>query len=223
MIAWRVFPLLFLVGFSVTALADAVEYALRPARGLVIYKEHDFASDKTAVLLEYLTFQVHDKVTYLVTPDGKRLTVPARGSNVFLLPYPGKGEATPREALVVLAYADEKFPQFHSHIHALQKAWSHEAKRPAAHIQEELAAREKNQGLGAAFIKWLKSLTPQLPPLKLPPSPLEPMPTEAAGRKPEPERKDPSEEGQSGETDSLGLEGNLKKIKEFYELQKTLE
>ncbi|MFZ4683586.1 MAG: hypothetical protein ACOYMS_13850, partial [Terrimicrobiaceae bacterium] len=131
---------IFLLALAVTSMLQGADpdYAKLPARGLAIYKPHDSASDKTAMLIEYRSFTARDRVSYLITAEGSRLTIPVRGSSLLLLPYPGKGEATPQEALAVIEYAESRFPAYRGNIRPLKAAWIKESARPVAEIQKEV-------------------------------------------------------------------------------------
>ena len=204
-----------LAGTGLLHAADP-EYAKSPARGLAIYKPHDSASDKTAMLIEYRSFTARERVSYLITANGSRLTIPVRGSGLLLLPYPGKGEATPQEALAVIEYAEARFPAYRGNIRPLKAAWIKESARPAAGILKEVAAREKNKEASATFFDWLKSLTPKRPGPQIPPSPL-------AGPDKTSKAEEKSEASGTAEPDPLDLKGNLKKIQEFYRTSQILE
>jgi len=208
-------PLIVLFG---SALAQAAEtnYALRPARGLAIYQKNNSLSDSTAVLIEYLSFKAHDRVSYLITVKGNRLTIPVRGASLLLLPYPGKGEASPAEAMAVIEYAQDRYPQYRAHIRPLKAAWLKESTRPAEEIQKEIAVREKNKDIGAAFVGWLKSLTPSQPPPKLPPSPLKSPELRKPSEPKAPVENSQPEENGSAQPNPLDVKGNFEKLKDYY-------
>jgi hypothetical protein len=226
--------LVFLSGLA-GLLAKDIDYASRPARGLAIYKKNDFASDNSAILLEYRAFTAHDRVSYLVTAGGTRLTIPVRGSSLLLIPYPGKGEATPQQALAVIEFTNARYPKYRAHLAPLKAAWRKEAERPASEIQKEVALREKNKQTGLAFVEWLKSLSSNLPPLKIPPSLLD-------GARPGQVAKSAETEGAKGakgikgikeseeaevekstEPDPQDFKANLKLIQEAYKALNALE
>ena len=216
--------LLALVGAGLLQAADP-GYATSSARGLAIYKPHDTASDDTAILIEYRSFTAHDRISYLITAGGTRLTVPLRGASLLLLPYPGKGEATPQEALAVIAYAESRYPAYRAHIRPLKAAWIKESARPTAEIQKEVAAREKNKETSATFLGWLKSLTPRRPPPEIPPSPLGTPKVAASNtaKKTEAPEKPAEPAAATGEANPLDLKANLRKIQEFYGASQSLE
>ena len=76
-----------LAGTGLLHAADP-EYAKSPARGLAIYKPHDSASDKTAMLIEYRSFTARERVSYLITANGSRLAGPDKTAKA-----PEKSEA----------------------------------------------------------------------------------------------------------------------------------
>jgi len=143
--------------------AENIDYKLRSARGLAIYKDHAFASDKTAELFEYTEHREFPRVTYVTTANHARITVPAKNAEVFLLPYPGKGEATPQQAIAVLNLAQERFPQYEAQIRPLRIAWIRESRRNPTEIAQEIDEREGNRTLGESFIRWLQGLFPPRP------------------------------------------------------------
>lgn len=212
----HILQLLALVLCVSAAHAAEEGYASRPARGLAIYKQHEFASDNTAVLIEYKAFQAHDRVSYLITASGARLTIPMRSAGLLLLPYPGKGEATPQEALAVLEYARLRYPKYNAHILPLIASWKKEAARPASEIQSEVATREKNKETGLAFVAWLRSLVPSQPPPKIPESPLKSAELGATSRKKETPPRD-------GAADPTDFKSNLETIKEYFGTVKKME
>lgn len=208
------FVFMLLLGTAVVQAGD-VDYAQRPARGLAIYKEHAFASDSTAVLFEYSSFKAHDQVSYLVTSKGTKLTIPIRGTELLLLPYPGKGEATPQEALAALNYAEERYPTYRDYVKPLKVAWRKEAARPPTELERELEDREKNKESANSFVEWLKGLAPRPEPPKIPPSMLD-----APKKAPQTSSTDESEQP---ELNPLDLKGNLQKIREFYQAAPEVE
>lgn len=185
------------------------DYSHRPAMGLAIYKAHDFAADKTAHLLEYRNFSQFPAVTIVTTAGGARLTIPARSAEVILIPYPGRGDATPDEALAVIEVATPRFPQFRRHLRPLQAAWIAEQRRPPASIAAEIADRENRRSIGESFISWVRQTWPQRPPPTLPPSPFEPMTTDRPAKPAAPEEEPATEES------SLDLERNLELIQQY--------
>lgn len=223
----RIKLLIFLVAVSAIStvpLPAANPYASRTARGFAIYKANAFQSDNSAVIVEYLTHQDYPALTVFHTASGQRITVPMTKSEVMFLPYPGKGEATPEDALAVINLARDRFPQFREHYLALTRAWRDEARRPRADIEADLARRAKNKSTGDGFGAWLRSLSPKQPPPKLPKSPLGNAESDAAQ-----DKKSSGSEQTAKPADSTsssgtnGLQQNLETIKQFYEMQKQLE
>lgn len=196
--------------------AKEIDYASSLARGLAIYKKHDFASDNSALLFEYRTFAAHDRVSYLITSAGNRITIPIRGTSLLLIPYPGKGEATPQQAIAVIELARTRYPQYQTHLAKLQVAWEKEADRPASEIQKEITTREKNKETGFAFIEWLKGLSSNLPPLKIAPSLLDGEWTGQEVKSADPEKTEGDEAETNTEPDPQDLKGNLKHIQDAY-------
>lgn len=223
----RIKLLIFLVALSAisaVSLSAANPYASRTARGIAIYKANAFQSDDSAVIVEYLTHQDYPALTVFHTASGQRVTVPMTKSEVMFLPYPGKGEATPEDALVVINMARTRFPQFRDHYLALTRAWRDEARRPRAEIEADLARRAKNKSTGDGFGAWLRSLSPKLPPPKLPKSPLGNAESDAAKDKESSggdQTAKPADSASS--TGTTDLQRNLETIKQFYEMQKQLE
>lgn len=182
----------------------------RAARGMVIYKPSGFRPDTTAVLLEYLGQENHERVTYFLTMKGRRIAVIPGRSEVIFLPYPGRGEATPDQAFALLALARERFPQFGSHYILYQRAWRDEARRPPAEIAAEISRRTKNEQAARDFAGWVRSLFPKLAPPDLPPNPL------TAGKAPPPSA--PEAVGPQPEREEQDLESTLRQLQDFYRL-----
>lgn len=198
------YSLLCVVFVLAGQLQAAPDYSLRPAMGLAIYKQHDFAADKTAHLLEYRNFSQFPAVTILTTARGARLTIPARSAEVIIIPYPGRGDATPDEALAVIEVSAPRFPQFRKHLRPLKAAWIAEQRRPPASIAADVADRENRRSISESFITWVRQTWPQLPPPTLPPNPFEPITTDRPVKPPAPE-----------EEPSLDLERNLELIQQY--------
>ena len=178
-------------------------YDKNPARGLAIYKPSLFAADSTAQITEYLSYKSQDTVTYLITANGNRLTIPTRTADLLILPYPGRGELEPEAALVMLSVAESRFPQYRPVVAPLRTAWLEESKRPGAEIAEEMRRRQKNQSIAQRVTALWNSVTkPARKPV------LEPAPVASATPV------------QSGDEDlkpkPAELEKNLKIIKEYY-------
>ncbi len=207
---------------SAASLAAGDPYASRTARGIAIYKANAFQSDNSAVIVEYLTHQDYNALTVFHTASGQRITVPMAKSEVMFLPYPGKGEATPEDALVVINVARARFPQFRDHYLALTRAWRNEARRPRTEIEADLARRSKNKAAGDGFGAWLRSLSPKLPPPKLPKSPLGDAESDAAKGN-DASGNDQAAESTGSSAGTSDLQRNLETIKQFYEIQKQLE
>ncbi len=177
-------------------------YTRNPARGLAIYKPNTFQKDNAAQITEYRTHQSLASVTYIVTMDGARLTIPAKTADVVILPYPGRGEAQPEEALATLSLAEYRFPQFQSLLIPLKAAWMQEAKRPRKQIDDEIQSRRENQSIaGRVGAFWNSLMKPNFKPTPSPspkPSPVIAKVTESP-LQPSPD-----------------LHKNLKTINEFY-------
>lgn len=185
-------------------------YALRDGRGLAIYQKHAYASPKTAIVIEYATYTVYPNVTQLLTSGGKRLTVDARrGGYLVLVPYPGKGEATPEEALAVLSVAEKQFPQFAAYYKPLRRAWVREKAIAREIVEGEIAKREEERRIGESFVEWVKTLMPKRQP-EIPPSLLDGKPKAA------PSASDEADD-QAGKDSARSLEENLQTIREYYE------
>lgn len=194
-----------LVAISVTTapglLSAKDPYAGNPARGLAIYKPSSFASDSTARVTEYMSYKSHDTVTYLITPDGGRLTVPTETADLIILPYPGRGELQPEAALGIISVAESRFPQYRPVIDPLKAAWVEESKRPRAEIAGEIRKRQQNQSIAQKAAELWNSVTkPARKPTASPTASATPV--------------------QSGDTDlkpkPAELEKNLKTIEEYY-------
>jgi len=220
---WLRFPLAILLTAGLQA--GEMNYADNPARGLAIYKQFGSASDETAVLLEYMSYKVYDHVTYLVTPKGNRLTIPANSSELYLLPYPGKGEATPREAMAVIDVARKRFPRFDANLEPLKTAWKHEAARPANQVAAEIAARDRNNQASGDAIARIRNAPSALPSVTPPPSLLQPAAPQSslASPTPAPAEAAPVSSPEPAETPSTDLDDNLQKLKQFYDLGKSLQ
>lgn len=202
--------------------ASGEDYRSRTARGLAIYKDHAFASDKTAELFEYVEHREFHAVTYITTTRGNKITVPVKNAEVFFLPYPGKGEATPEQAIAIIDLTQERFPQYAPQIRPLRAAWLREGRRDPAQISKEMDERESNRTLGESFARWLKGLFPPRP-FTPSPSPLDP-PKKAAPPQEE-TQPEPAPESQSGKKDAekSDFDSNMDKIKEYYDASKTLQ
>ena len=177
-------------------------YSDYPARGLAIYKPSLFGSDSTARITEYLGYKSHDTVTYLITPDGGRLTVPTETADLLILPYPGRGELQPEAALGMISVAESRFPQYRPVIDPLKAAWVEESKRPRAEIAGEIQKRQQNESIAQKAAALWNSVT-------------------KPARKPLPEPAVSATPVQSGDTDlkpkPAELEKNLKIIKEYFQ------
>ena len=180
------------------------------ARGMVIFKPSAFRPDSTAVLLEYLGQENHEKVTYFLTMKGRRIAVIPGRSEVLFLPYPGRGEATPEQAFALLELARERFPQYGSHYILYHRAWREEARRPQAEVAAEISRRRTNEQSARDFAGWVRSLFPKLPPPELPPNPL------AEAHTPPAPAREP--DGREAEADSQGLDTTLRQLQDFYRL-----
>lgn len=187
---------IFLLLSSHSLYSSETPYAKNPARGLVIYKPHAFQSDASANIAEYLGYQIHDTVTYVATVDHRRITLPATRSDVLLLPYPGRGEALPEDALPVISVAEHRFPQFHPLLIPLKSAWLQEARRPREELVEEVHSRQQNRSLVEKFSDLWRIVTN--PPRNKP----QPSPTPAASASPSQRPTD--------------LDKNLKIISDYY-------
>lgn len=214
------------LGLSISTLcAQETDYASRNGRGLAIYQKNTFASADTAVLIEYSTFKVYPNVTYLRTPTGDRLTIDARrGGDLLMIPYPGKGEATPEEALAVLAVAQQRYPKFGLHFKALKKAWQKESKAPREIVEAEIVKREQNKMMGESFVEWVKGLFPKRAPQALPPSLLGPAPrTSNLPKQSEPETTPAPEAAETTPAKKNNVHEDLDLIKKYYETSKEIE
>ena len=193
------------------ALSAQDAYATNPARGLAIYKPNLLASDNTARITEYLSHTSHETVTYVLTPNGNRLTIPTRTADLLILPYPGRGELQPEAALVVLSVADSRFPQYRPILLPLKAAWVEEAKRPRKEIDEEILRRQQNQTIAQRMSNLWRSITqPKRKPAAAP-DPVAPAaaPVQSAADvslKPKPEE----------------LQKNLKLIQDYYQTAEKL-
>lgn len=187
------------------------------ARGLAIYKSSAFRPDSAAVLLEYLSQKNHPRVTYFLTPKGRRITVSAGKAEVLFLPYPGQGEATPEQAFALLAIARKRFPQFQTHYAQYDRAWRQEAKRPAAQIAAEISRRQANESSASDFAEGVREAQPRREPPDLPKNPLGPTRLNPA---PTPAPEPPAE---TTEPEPQDLEGSLKKLEDFYRLSGQLQ
>ena len=180
-------------------------YAGSPGRGLAIYKPNLIQADASARITEYLSHSSHGTVTYILTPNGNRLTIPTRTADLLILPYPGRGELQPEAALVMLSVADSRFPQYRPLLLPLKAAWVEEAKRPRKEIDEEILKRQQNQTIAQRMSNLWKSVTkPARKPAPAPAAAPASTPAQNAGDvslKPKPE----------------DLQKNLKLIQEFYQ------
>jgi len=152
--AGGIFLLLLLSGHPLHSSENP--YAKTPARGLAIYKPQTFQSDASANIVEYIGYQIHDTVTYVATADHRRITLPTTRSDVLLLPYPGRGEALPEDALTVISVAEHRFPQFRPLLIPLKSSWLREAQRPRGEIEKEISARQQNRSLAGKFANLWK-------------------------------------------------------------------
>ncbi len=177
-------------------------YAEYPARGLAIYKPSLIASDTSAKITEYLGYQSHETVTYLITPDGSRLTVPTRTADLVILPYPGRGELQPEAALLIISVAESRFPQYRPVISPLRAAWIQESKRPRDKIAEEIQQHQENQSIAQKMTALWNSVTkPAHKPVPEPAAAATPVQIGDQSLKPNPAE----------------LEKNLKIIKDYYQ------
>ena len=177
-------------------------YAGYSARGLAIYKPSLFASDSSARITEYLGYKSQDTVTYLITLDGGRLTLPTRTSDLLILPYPGRGELQPEAALLIISVAESRFPQYRPVIAPLRAAWVEESKRHPAAIAEEIQKRQQNQSIAQRAAGLWNSVTkPSRKPGSAPVAAATPVQSGDEDIKPKPAE----------------LEKNLKIIKEYYQ------
>jgi hypothetical protein len=209
----QLFPLLrsLISGGAVVALALVVgtgvlsaknPYAEYPARGLAIYKPSLIAADTSARITEYLGYQSYETVTYLITPDGSRLTVPTRTADLLILPYPGRGELQPEAALLIISVAESRFPQYRQLIAPLRAAWVQESKRPRAKIAEEIQQHQENQSIAQKMTALWNSVTkPAHKPVPEPAAAATPVQIGDQTLKPNPAE----------------LEKNLKIIKDYYQ------
>lgn len=181
-------------------------YARNPAKGLAIYKASLAASDSTARITEFLGYRSEEAVTYLVAPNGARLTIPTRTSDLLLIPYPGRGELQPEAALMVISVADSRFPQYRPVLAPLKSAWIEESKRPRPEIAEEICKRQQNRSLAQKAGDLWNSITK--PARKPAPSPT---PKPAASTTPAPA-------GDENLTPKpADLQKNLRLIKDYYQ------
>ncbi|MFZ4774210.1 MAG: hypothetical protein ACOYM3_02535 [Terrimicrobiaceae bacterium] len=194
--------LALLAALSPSSLRGDDAYTRNPARGLAIYKPNSFQKDASAQITEYRSHQSLDSVTYVITIDGKRLTIPAKTADVVILPYPGRAEAQPEEALAVISLAEYRFPQFQSLLIPLKAAWMEESKRPRKEIEGEIQNRRQNQSIaGRVGAFWNSLIKPNPKPLATP----SPRPTLTPATSTDP-----------GLKPSTDLNKNLKTISDYY-------
>lgn len=194
------------------ALSAREAYVNNPARGLAIYKPNLLQSDASARITEYLSHTSHGTVTYILTPNGNRLTIPTRTADLLILPYPGRGELQPEAALVMLSVADSRFPQYRPILLPLKAAWGEEAKRPRKDIDEEILKRQRSQTIAQRMSNLWRSITKPTRKPAPAPEPAAPaaIPVQSAGDvslKPKPEE----------------LQKNLKLIQDYYQTAEKLE
>jgi len=180
-------------------------YAGSLGRGLAIYKPSLLQADASARITEYLSHTSHGTVTYILTPNGDRLTIPTRTADLLILPYPGRGELQPEAALVMLSVANSRFPQYRPVLLPLKAAWVEESKRPRKEIDEEILKRQQNQTLAQRMSNLWKSMTkPSRKPV--------PAPAASPASTPAPNTGDVSLKPKPED-----LQKNLKLIQEFYQ------
>ena len=133
-------------------------------QGVAVLKQKESMSDDKAVLVEYTQAFAHSNVARLITPQGKALTI-RQGSEVFFIPYPGRGTEEPAEhVFLTLQRMEQRFPQHRLLWKNLRIAWQNEARQEANKSesvrQAEKEEAQSKEGILSQFYSLVQSKAP---------------------------------------------------------------
>lgn len=104
--------------------------------GVAFYKKHAFLPDTSVTVFEYRYLRVDGQTQFFTTKNGTGVKV-TKNSDVYFVPYPGRGEADFEEASAAISTAQSRFPQYSILLNKIEHAWQVEKKRPPKLLHEE--------------------------------------------------------------------------------------